>query len=96
MGEDWSRGEGFLQLVKGSLACIGEVPGGIFLSQLSQGDHNVRVVKYEPTIEICEAEEGLNVLYFSGLGPIANSLDFVFQHCQAIGRKEVSKVLHRV
>ena len=39
VGEDWSGGEGFLQLVKGSLACIGEVPGGIFPSQLSQGDH---------------------------------------------------------
>ena len=87
MGEDWSGGEGFLQLIEGSLACIGEVPGGIFLSQPSQGDHNVRVVKYELTIEIHEAKEGLNVLYFSGLRPITNSLDFVFQHCQAIGRK---------
>ena len=70
VGEDWSRGEGFLQLVKGSLACIREVPGGIFPSQLSQGDHDVRVVKYELTIEIREAEEGLNVLYFLGLRPL--------------------------
>ena len=96
VGEDWSGGEGFLQLVKGLLACIGEVPGGVFPSQPSQGDHDVRVVKYELTIEIREAEEGLNVLYFLRLRPITNSLDFVFQHCQAIGRKEVSKIPHGV
>ena len=47
-------------------------------------------------VKVCEAEEGLDVLYLARFRPIADCLDFVLQHCQTVGGKEVPKVLHRV
>ncbi|KIM56216.1 hypothetical protein SCLCIDRAFT_133116, partial [Scleroderma citrinum Foug A] len=57
---------------------------------------NIRVVEYEATVEICEAEEGLDVLHLAWFRPIANSGDFVLRHCQAVGGEEVSEVFHQV
>ena len=43
-------------------------------------------------VEICEAEEGLDVLHLVWFRPIANSGDFVLRHCQTVGGEEVSEV----
>ena len=47
-------------------------------------------------VEICKAEEGLNVLHLAWFGPIENSGDFVLQHCQTVRGEEVPEVFHRV
>jgi len=47
-------------------------------------------------VKVCEAEEGLDVLYLARFGPITDCLDFVLQHCQTVGGKEVPEVLHQV
>ena len=94
MSKDGSSCEGLLQPLEGTSTVLGEVAGGIFLSKPSSWDHNIKVVEYEATVEVCEAEEGLDVLHLVWFGPITNSSDFVLQHCQTVRGEEVSEVFH--
>ena len=96
VSKDGSCSKGLLQSIERLSALVSEVPRGIFPSKPSQRNHNIRVIEYEPAVEVREAQEGLYVLYLSGFGPIASCFDFVGRHCQAIGGEEISKVFHRV
>jgi hypothetical protein len=50
----------------------------------------------ETTVEIGEAEEGLNVFDLPRFRPIPNHLDFIFGHSKSIGREHIAKELHRI
>ncbi|KIM56613.1 hypothetical protein SCLCIDRAFT_132222, partial [Scleroderma citrinum Foug A] len=88
VSKNGSSCEGLLQPIEGASTVLGEVPGGIFLSKL--------IIEYEAMVEVREAKEGLNVLHLAWFGPIANSGDFVLQHCQTVGGEKVSEVFHQV
>ena len=47
-------------------------------------------------VEICKAEEGLDVLHLAWFRQITNSDDFVLRHCQTIRGEKVSEVFHQV
>ena len=96
VSKDGSCSKGLLQSIERLSALVSEVPRGIFPSKLSQRNHNIGVIEYEPGVEVREAQEGLYVLYLSGFRPIANCFDFVSRHCQAVGGEEISEVFHRV
>ena len=96
VSKDGSCSKGLLQPIERLSALVSEVPRGIFPSKPSQGNHNIRVIEYEPAVEVHEAQEGLYVLYLLGFGPIANCFDFVGRHCQAVGGEEISEVFHQV
>jgi hypothetical protein len=45
-------------------------------------------------IEICESEEGLNILNLPRFRPVYNSLYFLVRDSKAVRRQEITKVLH--
>ena len=47
-------------------------------------------------VEVSEAKEGLNVLDFTGLGPILNGFNLLGGHRKSGGRKAVSEVFRSV
>ena len=47
-------------------------------------------------IKIGEAEERLDVLHFSWLGPVVDDIDFILSHRQASGREAIAQVLSGV
>lgn len=96
MCKNGSCGERFLERVERSAAGGVEIPRCIFASESGEGYCDVRVVLDEATIEVGKAEEGLDVLDFSGFWPIKYSLDLVFGHREAGGRHDVTKVLDGV
>ncbi|KIM53882.1 hypothetical protein SCLCIDRAFT_138030, partial [Scleroderma citrinum Foug A] len=57
--------EGLFQLIEGASTVVGKVPRGIFPSK--------PIIEYKSTVEIHEAEEGLDVLHLAWFGPVANS-----------------------
>ena len=71
-----------------------KVPRGVLLGEPSEGDHNVGVIINELTIETGEAQKGLDILYPSGLRPVADGLDFVLGHRHSRGCETVPEVLH--
>ena len=95
MGKNGSCREGYFEGIEGTPTLLGKVPRGVLSGELSEEDHNVGVVINEMTIEVGEAQKGLDILYPSGLRPVADGLDFVLGHHQSRGCKTVPKVLHR-
>ena len=69
--------------------------GVSFSGEPSEGDHNVGEIINESTIEIGEAQKGLDILYPLGLRPVADGLDFVLGHCQSRWCETIPEVLHR-
>ena len=57
MSEDWSggEGEGVLELVKGGMTGVTEALGCTLVGEASQRSDNIRVVVYEPLVEISES-----------------------------------------
>src|SRR5438128_11032972 len=94
MGKDWSCREGLFEGVERMPTLLGKVPRGVLSGEPSEGDHNVRVIVNEAMIEVGEAQEGLDILYPSGLRPVADGLYFVLGHHQSRGCETVPKVLH--
>ena len=95
MGKDGSCREGYyFEGIEQTPTLLGKVPRGVLLGEPSEGDHDVGVIINESTIEIGEAQKGLDILYLSGLRPVADGLDFVLGHCQSRGCETVPKVLH--
>jgi hypothetical protein len=80
MGEDWSRSEGSFKCLESEATIIREIPRGILSGEAGEGYNDVRVIKDKTTVEISKPEEGLNVLYFPGLGPVDDGLDFLRRH----------------
>ena len=93
MSEDWSRSESLLQEVESGAAIIGEFPRSVFAGKLRERNDNVGVVMDKVTVEVCESEEGLNVLNFPWFQPIGNGLNFLCGHRESIGRKAETEVL---
>src|SRR5882672_1374104 len=74
------------------MALIGEVPGGTLVGKTHKWNSDFGVTINEMTIEVCKTGKGLNILYFPGLGPILDDLDFVWGHGEAFGRQHISEV----
>jgi hypothetical protein len=85
-----------LELVKGCVAFVIEVPRGILSCQTSEGSGDFGVAIDEPAVEIGKAKKGLNVFDFAWFRPIKDSLHFVFSHAESIRGKDISKVFHTV
>ena len=94
MGKDGSCREGYFEGVERTLTLLGKVPRGVLSGEPSEGNHNVGVIINELMVEVGEAQKGLDILYPSGLRPVADGLDFVLGHCQSRGCKTVPEVLH--
>src|SRR5438270_10765396 len=94
-GEDWSvwnpvskywgSGECFFEYVEGFAGLLGELIRDPLTGKTSEGDHDIGVVENEPSIEVGEAEEGLNMLDFPRLGPILYDLDLRLVHGESLG-----------
>ena len=93
MSEDWSGGKGLLQEVESRATIIGEFPRSVFVGKLHERNNNVGAVVDELTVEVCESEEGLNVLNFPQFWPARNGLNLFCGHRQSIRRKAETKVL---
>ncbi|KIN93881.1 hypothetical protein M404DRAFT_169923, partial [Pisolithus tinctorius Marx 270] len=73
-----------------------EVPRSPLAGKPSQWYNDVRVIKNEPAVEVCEAKERLYVFDLARLRPVADGLDFFLRHREA-GRGEVeSEIFNRV
>src|SRR6266568_52682 len=70
-------GECFFEYVEGFMGLLGELIRGPFTSKTSEGDHNIGVIENETLIEIGEAKEGLDILYFLQLRPILYDLNLL-------------------
>ena len=55
----WGSGECFFEYVEGFAGLLGELIRDPLTSEMSERDHNIRVVENKTSIEIGEAEEGL-------------------------------------
>ena len=75
MRQNQGRTESLLEKLKGLSAIFGKSPRDTFPGKLSEGNRYVRVIVNETTVEVGEAEEGLNIFNLPGFGPIPNRLD---------------------
>ena len=93
MSEDWSGGKGLLQEVESGVTIIGEFPRSVFAGKPHERNDNVRVVVDESMVEVCESEEGLDVLHFPWFQPIRDGLNFLHGHRESVGGKTETEVL---
>jgi hypothetical protein len=80
MCEDRSSSKGFLESLESSSTLVIEIPDGLLLSKSRQRNNNVGVIENITPVKISKAKEGLNILDFSGFGPIENDSDFFGIH----------------
>jgi len=92
--QDRCRGEGFLQVIKRSLAFGVPFKIDIFLGELVEGPRGPREVVDEAAVEFGESDELLELGQVAGGRPVRNSLDFGGIHTQAITGNEEAKVLN--
>ena len=95
MGQDRGGNKTGFKVLKGSLARVGKIPGNIFMSEMSEGDNNVRVIMDETTVEVSKTKERLNVFNFPGLRPVKDSLYFAWGHSETSRGNDVSKIFNR-
>ena len=50
----------------------------------------------EAAVEVHKTKEGLNVLDFTGFGPILDSFDLLHRHRKSGGREDIAQILHSV
>jgi len=93
MSEDRSRGECIFEEIEGVAGFLVEVEGGTFVSKAGERDNDVGIVVNESTVEVSEAQEGLDVFHLLQLGPVADGLDLVCGHGETVGGKNVAQVL---
>ncbi|KIO09147.1 hypothetical protein M404DRAFT_132258 [Pisolithus tinctorius Marx 270] len=96
MSENRSRAEGILQAVESGLALLRKVPRSTLSHEVSEWNNNVGVVINESSVEIWEAEEGLDVSHLLWLRPVADCLNLLSGHGETGGRKNITKVLDGV
>ena len=94
MREYGHSGKCFLKHGKSRACLFGKLEYNSFVGESGEWYKNVGIVENKATVKISKAEEGLNILYFSRLGPIMNYLNFHLVHGESLGRQNVSKVLH--
>src|SRR5882724_8487012 len=83
MGKDQSCGESLYKCFKGGVALIGEMPGGTLVGKMHKWNCDFRISINEAMVEVCKAEERLNILDFLWYWPILDDLDFVWGHGEA-------------
>src|ERR1700761_3581093 len=73
-----------------------KIPRGVFLSQMSEWDHNIRIIMDKSPVKVSETKERLNVFDFLGFRPVLNDFDLFLIHADSPRTDNVSKVLPRV
>ncbi|KIO01763.1 hypothetical protein M404DRAFT_149401 [Pisolithus tinctorius Marx 270] len=96
VSENRSGAEGILQAEESGVALLGKVPRSTLSCEASEWNDDVGVVVNELSVEICEAEERLDVLHLPQLRPVADCLNLLSRHGETGGRKNITKVLDRV
>ncbi|KIM50751.1 hypothetical protein SCLCIDRAFT_144710, partial [Scleroderma citrinum Foug A] len=79
--------------VESGATVAGEFPRSVFAGKLRERNDNVGVVVDKMTVEVCESEEGLDVLNFLQFWPIGNGLNFLCGHGESVGRETETEVL---
>ena len=59
-----------------------------------EGAGNLREVVDEPSVEVHEPYEGLDILYLHWLGPVCDSLDLNRVHFYMVFQDDKPKVIH--
>ncbi|KIO04681.1 hypothetical protein M404DRAFT_142739, partial [Pisolithus tinctorius Marx 270] len=88
--------EGILQAEESGAALLGKVPRSTLSHEASERNDNVGVVINESSVEICKAEERLDVLHLPWLRPVADCLNLLSRHGETGGRKNITEVLDGV
>ena len=88
VSENGSHGKGFLQQIEGFLSLIGKLEWDPFTGEAGERDNDIGVVENDVSVEIGEAEEGLNVSNFPQLRPILYGLNLCLckGYCGRAGR----------
>ena len=84
--------EGF----KGRLTRGRPVPGEVFLGKVKEGMSDVGIVGNEPTVEVGEPKERVNVSHFGWRRPICNAVKFDGVHGQLAGFYDHPEVFHLI
>ncbi|KIO14824.1 hypothetical protein M404DRAFT_119567, partial [Pisolithus tinctorius Marx 270] len=71
-------------------------PRSTLLHEVSEWNDNVGVVINESSVEICKAEERLDVSHLLWLRPVADCLNLLSGHGETRGRKNITEVLDGV
>ena len=82
--------------VEGGLAGRGPVPGEVLFGEVKEGTSDVGVVRNEPSVEVGEAKERVDIVHFSWCGPICDAIELNGVHGQLAGFDDHSKVFHLV
>ncbi|KIO00037.1 hypothetical protein M404DRAFT_153735 [Pisolithus tinctorius Marx 270] len=96
MSENRSRAEGILQAEESRVALLGKVPRSTLSCEASERNDDVRVVINESSVEICEAEERLDVSHLPWLRPVTDCLNLLSGHGETRGGKNITEVLDGV
>ena len=92
--EDGARQEELFELIKGSLASGSPVPTIVFLSEVEEGVDDSGVVRYEPSVEVGKAQEGLHVLDFGESRPGSDAIKFDWVYSKLTRFHNHSKVFN--
>jgi hypothetical protein len=93
-GEDWSDGKGVNERAKGRFLGCGPNVWNILLCESKEGVCNLGVVLDEATVEVAEAEEGLEFFNCLWLGPFGDTGDFGGIHCNRSFRNDDTEVFN--
>jgi hypothetical protein len=93
---DGSGGEGSLEFLEGCTTLVRELLRSSLSSKTSEWQDNSRVIMNKLAVEVREAQEGLDIVDFSGFRPVLNHGNFGWVHGQAFRREDEAKVFHRV
>ena len=80
MSQYWCGCKGLLECFEVFPGLWSEVPNNSFSSNMHEWNCDIRVVKNESPVKICESRKGLNVLDFSWFRPFLDGLDLVIGH----------------
>ena len=92
MVKDGRGSESLLESLESTHAVWGEIPRSGLLGQSSERDRDLRVIVDKSTIEIGEAEEGLDVSNIPRLGPREDRLDLLGVHADAVGADDIAEI----
>ncbi|KIO14405.1 hypothetical protein M404DRAFT_120976 [Pisolithus tinctorius Marx 270] len=96
VSENRSGAEGILQAEESGVALLRKVPRSTLSHEASERNDDVGVVINESSVEVCKAEERLDVSHLPQLRPVTNCLNLLSRHGETGGRKNITKVLDRV
>ena len=94
--KDWSTSESFLECTEGFLASVVEDPGDILARESDQRYDLIGVLGNEPSVEIAEAKEGLDILNFLRFGPFENNPNLLRVHSKSGRRQKKSEIVNGV